>query len=62
MMTDIVWEGYAHAINRCLGTVSRVQDVEVGVASKNVTVRYDPAQVSDAALRERLNRVGFPPR
>jgi copper chaperone CopZ len=58
---DIECDGCANAIKRSLGTVQGVRDVEVGIESKSVTVQYDPAQVSDGALREQLNRAGFPP-
>jgi copper chaperone len=58
---EIECEGCANAIKRSLGAVGGVQTVEVGVEDKKVTVRYDEAQVSEPALRERLGRAGFPP-
>jgi copper chaperone CopZ len=58
---DIVCEGCANAIQRSLGAVPGVLNVEVGVEGKAVTVRYDDTRTTEAALRERLDRAGFPP-
>ena len=38
---DIECEGCANAIKRSLGSVGGVQNVEVGIEDKKVTVRYD---------------------
>jgi copper chaperone CopZ len=59
---DIVCEGCARAIKRSLSAAQGVQAVDVAVAEKAVTVQYHAEQTSGAALRERLNRAGFPPR
>lgn len=58
---DIECEGCANAIKRSLGSVAGVRDIQVGVESKSVTVQFDPARVSEGALRERLSRAGFRP-
>jgi copper chaperone CopZ len=58
---DIECEGCAGAIHRSVEAVQGVQGVKVDVQGKRVAVEYDPAQVSDSQLRERLNRAGFPP-
>jgi P-type Cu+ transporter len=58
---DIVCEACANAIKQVLGGVAGVHNVQVGVADKSVRVAYDAAQASETALRERLERAGFPP-
>jgi copper chaperone CopZ len=57
---DIVCEGCANAIKQSLGGVAGVKNVQVGVEDKSVRVAYDQAQTSEATLRERLERAGFP--
>jgi copper chaperone CopZ len=58
---DIVCEGCANAIKQSLGRVAGVENVQVGVAEKSVNVTYDSGKTSESALRERLERAGFPP-
>jgi copper chaperone CopZ len=45
---DIVCEGCATAIKRSLGGVAGVQNIEVGVENKDVTVEYDATQTSES--------------
>ena len=53
-------EGCAGSIKRSLGKLPGVQEVEVDVAGKNVSVAFDPAQTSAEAIRARLAAAGFP--
>ena len=53
-------EGCANAIRRSLGKLPGIESVEVEVEPKNVTVQYDSAQLTEAALRLRLEQAGFP--
>jgi copper chaperone CopZ len=57
---EIECEGCAGAIQRALGALAGVDEVEVDVKTKGVAVQYDAARVSEATLRERLSRAGFP--
>jgi copper chaperone CopZ len=58
---DIVCEGCSNAIKQSLGKVAGVQNVQVAVENKSVNVTYDGGKISESALRERLERAGFPP-
>lgn len=53
-------EGCANSIKRSLGKLAGVQRVDVDIHSKNVTVQYEDAQVTESAIRERLEQAGFP--
>lgn len=53
-------DGCANAIKRSLGRLPGVESVQVDVAAKRVEVEHDPAQTTEAALRERLAQTGFP--
>ena len=57
---DIECEGCARSIHRVLSRLSGVQGVDVDIADKQVAVRYDDAQTTEAAVRERLEQAGFP--
>lgn len=54
-------EGCAHAIKNALAKVAGVQRVTVEVDAKHMSVQYDPSQTSEAAVRDRLAQIGFPP-
>lgn len=53
-------DGCANSIKRSLGRLAGVQQVEVDIPQKRVTVQYDTEQVQETALRERLDLAGFP--
>jgi copper chaperone CopZ len=53
-------EGCANAIKRSLGKLPGVRTVDVDIESKQVTVQYEDAEVTAAALRERLSLAGYP--
>lgn len=53
-------EGCANSIKRSLSRLQGVGTVQVDVVAKRVEVEHDPAQVTEAALRERLAQAGFP--
>ena len=53
-------DGCAASITRSLARLSGVRTVEVDVETKQITVDFDERQTSDAALKERLDLVGFP--
>jgi copper chaperone CopZ len=52
-------EGCVNSIKRSLGRLAGVQQVEVEVPQKRVSIQYDSAQVTEAMLRERLDLAGF---
>ena len=52
-------EGCANSIKRTLGKLPGVREVEVDVAGKNITVRYVPDEIGEAAIRDRLAAIGF---
>lgn len=47
-------------IEREVGSMSGVGDVQVDVDSKRVQVSFDPAQTSLAAIAERMDEEGYP--
>ena len=49
-VTDIDCEGCAKKVNNTIPYEKGVKDVKVDVASKTVTVTYDPAKTNDDAL------------
>lgn len=56
---DIECDGCANSIKRALGRVAGIQSVEVDVAAKDVSVRFDaPASAHD--VEEALDQAGFP--
>jgi copper chaperone len=56
---DIVCGGCASAIKNALGNVEGVEEVDVNVETKAVTVKHDAA-VSREKIVETLDRAGFP--
>jgi copper chaperone CopZ len=56
---DIVCDGCANAIKKALSKLPGVTEVEVAVPTKQVTVSHD-ASVSSDAIRDALDRAGFP--
>jgi copper chaperone CopZ len=58
---DIECDGCAQSIRRVLGRVEGVEAVEIGVTEKRVAIQFDPSRTSEALLRERLTKAGFPP-
>jgi copper chaperone CopZ len=57
---DIECDGCAASIRRSLARVKGVTTVEVDVQRKIVDVEYDPAEIEEAGLSERLATAGFP--
>lgn len=56
---DIVCGGCAGSIKKALGNVEGVSEIDVDVATKQVTVNHDE-NVSRADIVEALDRAGFP--
>ena len=50
----------ANSIQRALGKLAGVQQVTVDVESKTIRVEYNPAQVKENEITERLALIGFP--
>ena len=50
----------ANSIQRALGRLAGVRQVAVDVESKTIGVEYDPAQVKESEIQERLALIGFP--
>jgi copper chaperone len=57
---DISCEHCQHTIERELATLPGVQSVSVEISSKQVDVRFDPAQTSEEAIIARLDEEGYP--
>lgn len=53
-------DGCARSIKKALGRLAGIQDVEVDVARKDVTVRFDEALLDAGAIQAALARAGFP--
>jgi copper ion binding protein len=51
-----------HTIEGAIGSLRGVQAVRVDIPSKQVEVRYDPAQVSLAQIESTLDEEGYPAR
>ena len=58
---DIVCEGCANSIRKALGRLNGVLKVDIDIDLKRVDTEYDPGEVSQDALAERLTQAGFPP-
>jgi P-type Cu+ transporter len=56
---DIMCDACAGAIRRALGGQEGISRVDVDVPSKAVSLEFDPARITEAAVRERLARAGF---
>ena len=57
---DIHCDGCADSIRRSLGRLGGVEKVEVDIPERRVTIQYDADQTNESALRERLDKAGFP--
>jgi len=56
---DIVCGGCANSIQRALGGIPGVQNVQVDIEAKTVTVTHDPGQVPRESLADALDDAGF---
>ncbi len=54
-------DGCATSIQKTLGRLTGVENVEVSVDKKNVLVQFDPTKIGSATMRERLRLAGFNP-
>jgi copper chaperone len=57
---DISCEHCKATIEREVGAMNGVQTVSVDVPSQNVTVTYDPAQLTDTEIVAKLDDEGYP--
>ena len=57
---SIACDGCARSIKQALGRVSGVERVEVDVAGKTVDVDYDATEVTEDAIRGRIEAAGYP--
>ena len=58
---DIECDGCANAIRASLGRLNGVVKVEVDVARKMVDVDYEPRELTETSIIDRLTGAGFPP-
>jgi P-type Cu+ transporter len=58
--TAIHCEGCANSIKRSLGKLPGVEEANVDISSKMVSVLYEPSEVTEEAIRTRLEAAGFP--
>jgi len=56
---DIVCGGCASSIQRALSGIPGVQNVQVDIEAKTVTVTHDPGQVPRESLADALDDAGF---
>jgi len=56
---DIVCGGCVSSIQRALGGIPGVQNVQVDIEAKTVTVTHDPGQVPRESLADALDDAGF---
>jgi copper chaperone len=56
---DISCEHCVHAINRALGAVSGVEEVQTDIPTKTVHLRYDSEQVSMEKIETVLDDTGY---
>jgi copper chaperone len=57
---DISCEHCAHTINSTLAPLAGVESVNTDIATKTVSLRYDPAQVSLDQIAAALDEEGYP--
>ncbi|WP_395091729.1 heavy-metal-associated domain-containing protein [Armatimonas sp.] len=57
---DIECGGCARAIQKALGKVEGISDVQVDIAAKTVAVAHNLVLVSVEAIATRLEHAGFP--
>lgn len=54
-------EGCAQTITQALAPLPGVEDVQVDIERKKVTVTYEPATISVPRIKTKLGEAGFPP-
>ena len=58
---EIECDGCAASIRKALGNAEGVESVAVDVDHKRVTVDFDATRITDVAIAELLDEIGFPP-
>ena len=53
-------DGCVSTVTRAVQKLPGVESVQASDTTKEVNVRFDPAQVSEDAIREALRQVGYP--
>jgi copper chaperone CopZ len=61
IVPDISCEGCASAITQSVSAMTGVEDVEVELGTKRVTVNYDSNILTPENIRERLDDIGYTP-
>jgi copper chaperone CopZ len=61
MAPKIKCEGCAQTITQALAPVPGVQNVQVDIERKKVTVNYEPGMISVAQIKIKLGEAGFLP-
>ncbi len=59
LVPNMVCEGCAERISAALGPIAGVREVKPKVSRKRVLVRYEPAKVGEAQLKEALGQAGY---
>ncbi|OJU98685.1 MAG: copper-translocating P-type ATPase [Verrucomicrobia bacterium 61-8] len=59
LVPNMVCEGCAEKITTALGAVPGVREVTPKVSQKHIYVRYEPAKVQEAQLRNTVSKAGF---
>jgi copper chaperone CopZ len=52
--------GCVNTVTRALQNLPGVQQVDASDVSKQVTIRFDPAQLDEAKIRSTLAGIGYP--
>jgi copper chaperone CopZ len=58
-VTGMTCGGCENAVKRALGTLPGVSDVTASHTDNQVSVKYDPALVTPAAVAERIEKLGY---
>jgi len=61
LVSDMSCEGCVQAIQRSLSGLAGVEQVAVHLDTKRVRVRFDPAQIQEDAIQQRIEQAGFSP-
>ncbi len=61
LVPDMSCEGCVQAIRRSLSGLAGVEGIAINLATKQVQVRFDPAQIQEDAIQRRIEQAGFHP-
>lgn len=62
LVPDMSCEGCVQAIQRSLTGLAGVEQVAVNLDTKRVRVQFDPTQMQEKVIQQRIEQAGFSPR